>query len=218
MSEEGESVCVHTEFAGSLQWSLARMSEEGQRATARALGVGGASMEPRSNERGRRVGVRAHRVRLRASMEPRSNERGRHRGGAGPPDRWGASMEPRSNERGRTGTRLKKAKTEIKLQWSLARMSEEGHGSARRSTGAPSASMEPRSNERGRPAPLPERGEHGQASMEPRSNERGRPQTAINLRQRAVELQWSLARMSEEGWRARARSAARGCFNGASLE
>ena len=54
MSEEGavQSFGKQTDQI-ALQWSLARMSEEGRAAVDAHHGAGGASMEPRSNERGR---------------------------------------------------------------------------------------------------------------------------------------------------------------------
>ena len=78
MSEEGSAAPSTFSPRNSLQWSLAPMSEEGVDAERPPRLLVRASMEPRSNERGRRRAARpAGDVPDQASMEPRSNERGR---------------------------------------------------------------------------------------------------------------------------------------------
>ena len=62
----------------------------------------------------------------------------------------------------------------VMLQWSLASMSEEGHGGRAERPHDAAASMEPRFNERGRTGDKKYLRTALSASMEPRFNERGR--------------------------------------------
>ena len=64
----------------------------------------GASIKPRSNDRGKRAGeIRAVEVSLDASIKPRSNDRGKGCGGAAEAEAVVASIKPRSNDRGKEG-------------------------------------------------------------------------------------------------------------------
>ena len=55
MSEEGARDVGRLVRRSTLQWSLAPMSEEGRQCVAGGGLAGEASMEPRSNERGRNL-------------------------------------------------------------------------------------------------------------------------------------------------------------------
>ena len=101
------------------------MSEEGERRPHLRRAVPQASMEPRSNERGRAAASAELTGNVVASMEPRSNERGRPPSAPTCPAISRASMEPRSNERGRSIS-VRYPSCLALLQWSLAPMSEEG--------------------------------------------------------------------------------------------
>src|SRR5258706_11657 len=98
MNAEGTNPRLTNFQISVLQWSRVRMNAEGQSRRDGAAGGDGASMEPRSDERGRHAGHRWRRLDHLASMEPRSDERGRR--GVDPRGHRlnFASMEPGSDE------------------------------------------------------------------------------------------------------------------------
>ncbi len=136
-------------FAG-FNWAAVERPRKGFRKRDPADGGHGASIGPRSNDRGKQLVQGAINAMSDASIGPRSNDRGKFVCAAGPHVDRHASIGPRSNDRGKFWTSAPMGSKPLSLQLGRGRTTAESGISGLPDDVEVQASIGPRSNDRGK--------------------------------------------------------------------